>query len=56
MQVFVDGKLIASDVAPKLPRTLGPELRIGSPDLAIDDLRISRTVRYRAALPPTAPR
>lgn len=55
MQVFVDGKLIAWTLAPKLPRTLGPELRIGSADLEIDDLRTSRTVRYRAALPPPTP-
>lgn len=52
MQLFVDGKLIASVRTPKLPRALGPELRIGSPDVEIDDLRISRTVRYRMALPP----
>lgn len=52
MQVFVDGKLIAWKVAPKLLRTLGPELRIGSPDMEIDDLRISKTVRYRLPVPP----
>lgn len=52
MQVFVDGKLIAWTAGPKRPRSLGPELRLGSPDLEIDDLRLSRTVRYRAALPP----
>ncbi|MCX7597764.1 MAG: LamG domain-containing protein [Armatimonadetes bacterium] len=52
MQVFVDGKLIAWKVAPKLLRTLGPELRIGSPDMLLDDLRISKVVRYRIPVPP----
>lgn len=55
LQVFVDGKLIAWAAAPKLSRALGPELRIGSPDMDIDDLRISRVVRYRVPLPPAAP-
>jgi len=51
MQVFVDGKLIAWKVAPKLLHTLGPELRIGSPDMELDDLRISKVVRYRLPVP-----
>jgi hypothetical protein len=55
MQVFVDGKLMAWCEQPALPRALGPELRLGSPDMEIDDLRISRTVRYRVPLPPATP-
>jgi len=55
MQVFVDGKLVAWTVKPGLSRALGPELRLGSPDMDIDDLRISRGVRYRAPLPPDLP-
>jgi len=47
LQLFVDGKLIAWQTKPRLSRFLGPELRLGSPGMVIDDLRISRTVRYR---------
>lgn len=47
LQLFVDGKLIAWQTKPTLSRFLGPELRLGSPGMVIDDLRISRTVRYR---------
>jgi len=50
MQVFVDGKLVAWSERPKLSRALGPELRIGSADMEVDDLRISRVVRYRLAV------
>jgi hypothetical protein len=52
MEVFVDGRLIAWTTSPKLPHALGPELRIGSPDMLVDDLRISRTVRYRVPVHP----
>jgi len=52
IQLFVDGKLVAWECNPKLPRTLGPELAIGSANLELDDLRISRIVRYRQPVPP----
>jgi len=52
IQLFVDGKLVAWECNPKLPRTLGPELAIGSPNLELDDLRISKIVRYRQPVPP----
>ena len=52
VQLFVDGKLVAWECNPKLPRTLGPELAIGSPNLELDDLRISKVVRYRQPVPP----
>lgn len=52
LQLFVDGKLIAWQTQPRLSRFLGPELRLGAPGVVLDDLRISRTVRYRLALPP----
>ena len=52
VQVFVDGKLVAWESNPKLPRVLGPELAIGSANLELDDLRISRVVRYRQPVPP----
>ena len=52
MQLFVDGKLIGWQNKPKLSRSLGPELAIGSEGMAIDDLRISKVVRYRELVPP----
>jgi len=52
VQLFVDGKLVAWECNPKLPRALGPELAIGSPNIELDDLRISRIVRYRQPVPP----
>ncbi|NPV45764.1 MAG: hypothetical protein HPY69_02300 [Armatimonadetes bacterium] len=51
LTVFVDGKLIAWEPRPKLSRFLGPELRLGSPGMLMDDLRISDVVRYRVPLP-----
>ena len=52
IQLFVDGKLIAWKYNPKLPRNVGPELGIGSPNMELDDLRISRVVRFRQLVPP----
>ena len=51
VQVWVDGRLLDSAPAKNLPDTFGPELRIGAPGMVIDDLRISRTVRYRVNVP-----
>ena len=51
-QLWVDGRLLGSAPAKNLPDTLGPELRIGAPGMVIDNLRISRTVRYRVPLRP----
>lgn len=52
LQLFVDGKLIAWKVKPKLSRFLGPELRLGAPGVMLDNLRISKIVKYRTLLPP----
>jgi hypothetical protein len=52
LQVFVDGKLVVWEHNPKLPRFMGPEFSIGSPDMELDDLRISKVVRYRQPVPP----
>jgi hypothetical protein len=52
LQLFVDGKLVAWECNPRLPRALGPELAIGSPNIELDDLRVSRVVRYRQPVPP----
>lgn len=52
LQVFVDGKLVAWKDKPTLSKCLGPELRIGGPDMELDDLRISNVVRYRQLVPP----
>ena len=52
LQVFVDGKLVVWEHSPKLPRFMGPELSIGSPNMELDDLRISKVVRYRQPVPP----
>ncbi len=51
MQLFVDGKLIGWQNKPKLSRSLGPELAIGSAGMSIDELRISKVVRYRELVP-----
>jgi hypothetical protein len=51
MQLFVDGKLIAWTDHPRLSRSLGPELGLGSAGLELDDLRISNVVRYRQPVP-----
>ena len=47
VQLWVDGRLLHSAPAQNLPDSFGPELRLGAPGLVIDDLRISRRVRYR---------
>lgn len=47
LQLWVDGRLLGSAKAKNMPRMLGPELRLGAPGLVLDDLRISKTVRYR---------
>lgn len=52
-EVFVDGKLVAWTTRPALPRSLGPELGIGSPGLDIHELRISRRARYHVPVPPS---
>jgi len=52
VQLWVDGRLLGSAPARNLPDTFGPELRIGAPGMVIDNLRISRTVRYRVPLRP----
>ncbi len=52
LQLFVDGKLVAWEIDPKLPRYIGPELGIGSPNMDLADLRISKVVRYRQSVPP----
>jgi len=52
LQLFVDGKLLGWRHQPRLSRWLGPELRLGSPGMALDDLRISKVVRYRQDVPP----
>jgi hypothetical protein len=52
LQLFVDGKLIAWEYKPNLPRSTGPELAIGSPNMELDDLRISKVVRFRQPVPP----
>jgi hypothetical protein len=52
IEIFVDGKLVAWEHHPNLPRSTGPELSIGSPNMELDDLRISNVVRYRQPVPP----
>jgi len=52
LQVFVDGKLVVWEHNPKLPRFMGPELSIGSPNMELADLRISKVARYRQPVPP----
>ena len=52
VELFVDGKLIAWEQNPALAKTIGPELSIGSAGMEIDDLRISKSVRYHLPLPP----
>jgi hypothetical protein len=52
LQLFVDGKLIGWERQPRLSRSLGPELGLGSAGLELDDLRISRVTRYRVEVPP----
>jgi len=47
VQLWVDGRLLHSAPAQNLPDSFGPELRLGAPGMIIDDLRISRKVRYR---------
>lgn len=47
VQLWVDGRLLHSAPAKNLPDSFGPELRLGAPGMIIDELRISRTVRYR---------
>jgi len=51
VQLWVDGQLLGSASARDMPDAFGPELRIGSPGLILDDLRISRTVRCRIDAP-----
>jgi hypothetical protein len=48
MQLFIDGKLVAWEVKPKLLHYTNDELGIGSPGMEIDDLRISNISRYHA--------
>ena len=47
MQCFIDGALAGWTLNPELPPTLGAILEIGDPGVVLDELRISRTVRYR---------
>jgi hypothetical protein len=54
LELFVDGKLIGWGNSPRLSRSLGPELALGAEGIALDDLRISNTVRYRQLVPPDA--
>lgn len=56
LQLFVDGKLAAWEIRPRLPPTLGDELAIGPASMEIDDLRISDQVRYRVPVWPNGPR
>jgi hypothetical protein len=51
VQLWVDGRLLHSAPTRNVPDSFGPELRLGAPGMVIDDLRISRTVRYRFPVP-----
>ncbi len=55
-ELFIDGKLVAWEIKPKLPRATGDELGLGSAGMELDDLRISNTVRYRVPLRLDGPR
>lgn len=46
VRLWVDGRLLGSGEAVNMPDAFGPELRIGSPGVVLDDLRLSRSVRY----------
>ena len=46
VRLWVDGRLLGSEEAENMPEALGPELRIGSPGVVLDDLRLSRVARY----------
>jgi hypothetical protein len=56
MELFIDGKLVAWEVQPKLLRVTGDELGIGSAGMELDDLRISNVVRYRVPVGTDGPR
>jgi hypothetical protein len=56
LQVFVDGKLVAWEIKPKLLPAISSELGIGPAIMDIDDLRISNVVRYRVPLRTDGPR
>ncbi len=56
MELFIDGKLVAWEVKPKLLRVTGDELGIGSAGMELDDLRISDVVRYRIPVRTDGPR
>ena len=56
MELFIDGKLVAWEVRPKLLRATGDELGIGSAGMELDDLRISNVVRYRVPVRSDGPR
>ena len=47
MQFFIDGALADWTLYPELAPILGAILEIGDPGVVLDDLRVSRTVRYR---------
>lgn len=55
LQLWVDGRLLGTVPARDMPDAFGPELRLGSPGLILDDLRISRSVRYRTDSTPARP-
>ena len=46
VRLWVDGRLLGDEKAVNMPEALGPELRIGAPGVVLDDLRLSRVVRY----------
>ena len=56
LELFIDGKLAAWEVKPKLLRATGDELGIGSEGMELDDLRISDVVRYRVPVKTDGPR
>jgi hypothetical protein len=56
MELFIDGKLVAWEVKPKLPKVTGDELGIGSAGMELDDLRISNIVRYRVPVRTDGPK
>jgi len=56
MELFIDGKLVAWEVTPKLLRSTNDELGIGSAGMELDDLRISSISRYRVPVRTDGPK
>jgi hypothetical protein len=56
MELFIDGKLVAWEVKPRLLHSTNDELGLGSAGMELDDLRISNIARYRMPVRSDGPR